>query len=466
MTNQSFRKSSVTLVRAGLLLGALSFSLFSQGKNPMILIPGLSGSELRHKDTGERVWFRAFKKAKSEDLRLAISADPTKNHDALIPGDILRSVKIGIFPAIDVYDSFVKAMLVRGGYHEEKWDTPSENGFQDSLYLFPYDWRLDNVVNARHLIQRVNELKRKLNKPNLKFDIVAHSMGGIIARYAAMYGDADLPTGNRKAVPTWAGAKDFDKIILMGTPNEGSAFSLSPLLNGFTIGGLRIELPFGQDTSKFTVFTIPAAYELLPAPGTLRVYNDKLKPIDVDIYDLKVWSKYGWNVIYDPKFALRFTSAERKVAAAYFAAALDRGRRLHEALATAQGNTGGISFYVLGADCKTAIDAIVIYRDEKANKWKTIFRPKGFIRSDGVKVTDDELKKLMLSPGDGIVTSRSLETATQSGKVGLPSIMGSKSDKFICEDHNKLATNVGIQDYIIGILNGKGDPKKDEKEKK
>ena len=27
----------------------------------------------------------------------------------------------------------------------------------------------------------------------VKFDIVAHSMGGIVARYAMMYGGADLP---------------------------------------------------------------------------------------------------------------------------------------------------------------------------------------------------------------------------------------------------------------------------------
>lgn len=392
-------------------------------------------------------------------------ADPTKIHDNLTPGDVLRSVKIGIFPAIDVYGSFIKAMTLRGGYHEEKWESPSENGFEDSLYLFSYDWRLDNVSNARLLIKRVEELKLKLKKPNLKFDIVAHSMGGIISRYAAMYGDADLPTGKRKAVPTWAGAKDFDKIILMGTPNEGSALTISSLLNGFSIGGLRLQLPLVQDTSKFTVFTIPSTYQLLPAPGTFRAFDDRLEPVEVDIYDPKVWSKYGWNAIDDKKFASHFNSAERKIAANYFAAALDRGKRLHEALNTANGQTGGISFHLLGADCKTALDAVVIYRDEKAKKWKTLFGPKGFTRQDGVKVSDDELRKLMLSPGDGIVTSRSLEAITQSEKAGLASIVGNKSDKFICEDHNKLATNDRIQDYIIGILNGKGSPTDDEKEK-
>ena len=64
--------------------------------------------------------------------------------------------------------SFIKAMEIRGGYHEEKWDEPSEDGYQDSLYVFPYDWRLDNVENARLLIRKIETLKIKLKKPELE----------------------------------------------------------------------------------------------------------------------------------------------------------------------------------------------------------------------------------------------------------------------------------------------------------
>ena len=48
-------------------------------------------------------------------------------------------------------------------------------------------------------------------------------MGGLIARYAAMYGDADLPADDVSLKPTWAGAADINKIIMLGVPNEGSA---------------------------------------------------------------------------------------------------------------------------------------------------------------------------------------------------------------------------------------------------
>ena len=461
MRFQQVNNSVSRCTKIGFLIFVLSLSLFAQGKNPVILIPGLSGSELKHKITNDRIWFKTIR-SKSEDLRLPIVSDPTKTGDDLIATDVLREVKIGPFPVTDVYGGFIKAMETRGGYHEETWNAPSADGDHDSLYVFAYDWRLDNVGNARILVRKIEALKKTLKKPNLKFDIVAHSMGGLISRYAAMYGDIDLPTGNRKPVVTWAGAKLFDKIILMGTPNEGSVLSLSNLISGFSLGGLRLDLPFVQDTSKFTVFTIPAAYQLLPAPGTIRAFDDKLEPITVDIYDPKVWAKYGWNAINDKKFSSQYTAAERKAAPAYFAAVLERARRLYQALGAAPGKTGGVMFYLLGADCKMATDAMVIYRDKKSGNWKTLFRPEGFTKEDGSKITSDQLKPLLQAPGDGVVTQRSLQAVTLSEKAGVPSIVGSTTDKFICGDHNKLATESKIQDYIIGVLNGKGTTEKVE----
>jgi hypothetical protein len=87
-------------------------------------------------------------------------------------------------------------------------------------------------------------------------------MGGLIARYAAMYGDADLPIGN--AVPTWAGAKYFDKIVLLGTPNQGSIAALKYLINGVDMFGLQVKLPFVQNLSKFDAFTIPSLSSCYP----------------------------------------------------------------------------------------------------------------------------------------------------------------------------------------------------------
>src|ERR1043166_9331522 len=364
-----------------------------------------------------------------------------------------------------MFTATLYGMADRGGYHEEDWDKGSEEGFHDSLYVFAYDWRLDNVENARLLIRKIKALKARLKKPDLRFDVAAHSMGGLIARYAVMYGDSDLPADGHKPVPTWVGAKHFNKIILLGTPNEGSTNSLDAMVNGYSIGSIRIDLPFVQDSSKFMVFTIPAAYQLLPAPGTLRAFDEKLEPVSIDIYDPKVWTAYGWGALDDPKFDEKYSSSERKIAPTYFPEALGRGRRFHEALEAANGKTGGVSFYILGADCKTAPDAVVVFKDGRKDKWRTIFRPNGFTRPDGSKVTAEDLKKVMLVPGDGIVTKRSLMATTESEIAGVPSIIGSSADKLICEEHTRLAANDRIQDEIISILSGKAIPAEKTTEK-
>lgn len=417
----------------------------------MIFIPGLTGSELKNKDTGNRVWFKTVR-SRSDDIRLPLNIDPTKSRDNLVPGDILRNVKIGIFPGIDVYGGFLKTMEERAGYREENWDEPSENAHQDSIFVFPYDWRLDNVHNARELTKRIIALKAKLNRPDLKFDVVAHSMGGIITRYALMYGDADILAGTRKPVPTWAGAKHFENVILLGTPNEGSTQSLNAIINGFVIGGLRIDLPFMMDTSKFTVFTIPSAYQLLPAPGALRAFDETLEPISIDIYDPKVWTRYRWSPIADKNFRKRFSASELRIAEQYFAAALTRAKRLHEALAAGTGNNGGVKVSLVGADCKTASDGIVIYRDKKDGAFRTLFRPRSFTRSDGQRVSDEDIKKVIETEGDGVVPKRSLLAEMRSDAAKATAAIGDGKPVFICEDHNKLAANSRVQDLVITMF--------------
>ncbi len=206
----------------------------------------------------------------------------------------------------------------------------TKGGHQDTFYVFPYDWRRDNVENARLLVRRIESLKRSLGKPKLKFNVVAHSMGGLIARYAAMYGNAELAPVNPR--PTWAGAKHFDKIFLLGTPNEGSVSSLNVLLDGFSYVGGGLNLPFIQNINRFDVFTIPSIYQLLPHEGSLLAYDENLKPLEIDIYDPAIWDKYGWSIWNDDDFKKKFTPLEQRNARPYFLSALKRAKQLQAAL--------------------------------------------------------------------------------------------------------------------------------------
>lgn len=423
------------------------------GKNPIIIIPGLTGSELINSKTGETVWFKA-QRSKDDDLRLPISSlDMSQNKDLLVAGDVIRGVQfLKILPEIEIYQKLIEALETRGGYTEGKWDNPPVKGYEDTFYVFSYDWRLDNVENARILIRKIEDLKRTLRRPNLKFNVVAHSMGGLISRYAAMYGTADLPKAG-KPRPTWAGSKHFSKVFLLGTPNEGSAQSLGALINGFSyVGGLN--LPFVQDVSKFDTFTIPSLYQLLPHSGTLKAFDENLKPLEVDIFDAKTWEEYGWSVIKDDDFNKKFTLAEQKNATGYFQAVLNRAKRFQEALDANVNVKTSVQMYLIGADCKETLDGFVLYRDKK-DEWKTLFKADGFTRSNGEKVTAEEIKKILYSMGDGVVPKRSLTAETLTEKTNK-TILPVTSEISVCEGHTKLVTSPDVQDKLFAFLLSEG----------
>lgn len=453
MTSKLIKFQCRSMIRIAAVALCLAAGVVAQNVNPVIIIPGLTGSKLVNKNTGKTVWFR-INKSKTDDLRLPIATDLARIHDSLIPTDILRDVKFGPFPKYDIYGGLVQSLVDRGGYHEESWE--AGRAAPGAIYVFAYDWRLDNVGNARLLMRKVEALKRRLRKPNLKFDIIAHSMGGIIARYAAMYGNAPLPTGNRKSVPTWAGGRSFDKIVLLGTPNEGSVLTMNSLLNGLRLGGIKLDLPFVRFMTKFDVFTIPSAFQLLPAPGTLHAYDENLKPLDIDLYNPATWAKYGWDVFSEKGYDKAFTPAEKAITHRYFATVLDSARRLHDALdAVSKDNRNAPSIYLLGADCKDSLDAVVIIPEKEVGKWKTIFKPAGYTTTDGQKITPDDVKKVLFVPGDGTVARRSLEASNGPSVTGSEPVFVPKASKFVCEEHDRLQLNTDIQNDVITILTGR-----------
>ncbi len=418
------------------------------GKAPIIIIPGITGSELVNSKTGKTVWF-SRKRDKDDDLRLPISPNIASNKDSLVPGDIIREVKIiKILPEVEIYERLIDALQKRG-YREVKWDAPGENAGQDTFVVYPYDWRRDNVESARALVRKVEDFKKKVGKPDLKFNIIAHSMGGLISRYAAMYGDADIPGGTLQ--PTWAGAKHFDRIFLLGTPNEGSVSALDAMLNGVSYVGGGINLPFFRDINRFDVFTAPSVYQLLPHDGSLRVYDAELKPIELDIYDPATWDEYDWSIWKDDDFTKRFSTIEQNNARPFFRAALARAKRFQAAINANSSKEVPVSFYLIGADCKETLNAFIVRRDEKKDRWITQFNAADFKRSTGEVVTTEALKRVLYGIGDGVVTKRSLagESLIANGKANTIPV---QSEIMQCESHSKLVTNAEIQAKLFESL--------------
>ena len=328
-----------------------------------------------------------------------------------------------------MYQSLIDALKAKG-YTEAQWNSPKASNV---FYVFPYDWRRDNVESAQLLMRRMAAVRRAVRNPKLKFDILAHSMGGLIARYAAMYGTADLPAEGVTPKPNWSGAAYMNKLMMFGTPNEGSFGAFEALLKGAPILADR-KLPLIDDMRPEDVFSSPAAFQLLPHPSVVRFFDEDLKPIDLDLYDAKTWIKYGWGSLADPKFlgklkdapALALTNKDIKPTKAdakaniddrltgqttyaqawnYFVQVLSRAKRFSAALDVVQKNTP-LELYAFGGNCSQTLDGAMLIRDEKDNKWTTLLDAKDIKTGGGKEYKKDQLKELIYSPGDGRVTQR------------------------------------------------------------
>src|SRR5256714_8021726 len=273
------------------------------GKPPLIVIPGVLGSRLINRKTGEVVWPNAFR-SDTDGLGLPISPDLAANRDDLIPERIIETARLAKYaPEVYVYQQLLDALRTYGGYRAGNWDDPGPEGDHDTMYVFAYDWRRDNVETARELVRKIETLKRKLNRPDLRFNIVAHSMGGLVARYAARYGHADLPAGDESPAVTWAGARDINKIFMFATPNEGSMDAFTTLVAGYSVNeGLRPRLPLLKKFSREGLATMPALFQLLPHAAAARFLDENLAPLAVDLYDPATWRRYRWSALNEPDY--------------------------------------------------------------------------------------------------------------------------------------------------------------------
>jgi pimeloyl-ACP methyl ester carboxylesterase len=439
------------------------------GKRPVIVIPGILGSSIVNRKTGEVVWPSAFR-SRTDDLPLPTTPDLEANRDDLVAARIVETAKLAkLAPEVYVYERLLRALEDYGGYREGDLDSPPEGGDQDTFYVFPYDWRRDNVESARLLVRRLQSLKLRLGRPDLRFNVVAHSMGGLVARYAAMYGDRDLPPEGAEPRPDWSGSGLINKIFMFGTPNEGSAEAFATLLEGYSVtAGLHTRVRLLGKLSREDVLTSPAIFQLLPHGREARFLDEHLRPVPVDLYDPAVWRRYQWSAAGDPVFRADYARGvargqEAPAGAgaleeldAYFAAVLRRARRFHEALDAAGGaRDAPVKLYAFGGDCEETLSAPVIARDEKRGRGRTLVRPRELRAEDGRRLSRAQVVAAMYEPGDGRVTRASLLGVHLAGsrasafyETALPIAYAA----FACDLHSDLQNNKTLQDNALTLL--------------
>jgi pimeloyl-ACP methyl ester carboxylesterase len=421
------------------------------GKRPVIVIPGILGSELINSKTGEKVWPSAFRTSQEG---LPISPDLAANRDDLVPGTIIETVRLArVLPEVYVYRDLLDALRRYAGYRDGDWENPGADGYQDTFYVFAYDWRQDNVTNARALVRRLERLKTKLQRPDLKFNVVAHSMGGLIARYAAMYGDVDLPEGDGPIHPTWIGAAHISKIVMIGVPNEGSADAFATLIEGYSITeGLRRRVPLLNKLTAQDAVSSPSVFQLLPHQQAVRFLDESLRPLEVDLYDPAVWKRYGWSVIYSPEFRRHYaqssgTDAHVDELDLYLAATLKRARRFQQALDSVENSSSPITLLAIGGDCEETLNSPLILRDQKRNVWLTLTRPREYRTSSGLKISKQRATEAMYVPGDGRVTRSSLLGQNLFKTLSRYAVFG-------CDLHGQLQRNKTLQDNALTAIVG------------
>ncbi|MBA3713041.1 MAG: hypothetical protein H0W76_11420 [Pyrinomonadaceae bacterium] len=445
------------------------------GKRPIIIIPGVGGSELVNARTGEVVWPKLFR-ASDDDLDLPATPALATNRDGLVAGRIVKDVRLLPFlPKLNFFNKLLDVLRRDAGYREGDWDAPAPDGDRDTYYVFAYDWRRDNVETAQLFIRRVEELKRKLGRPELRFNIVAHSMGGLVARYAAMYGDADLAAeGTATPRPTWAGASSINKVFMFGTPNEGSAEAFAILLEGYSLTeGLRPRVRLFNKLTNEDVITVPSVFQLLPHRGAESFLDGGLRPLAVDLYDPAAWRRYGWSPINDVGYRERFaggavrSEGERKPLGgtladvdAYLASVLRRARRFHEALDAVDGAAPSsmrapVPLFAFGGDCEETLSALVILRDERKNRWVTLTRPRELRAAGNRRISRKEVTRAMYELGDGRVTRRSLlgmrrGAARASALFDTPLFVN--YGLFVCDLHSDLQNNRTLQENALTLL--------------
>lgn len=228
-------------------------------RDVVVLLPGITGSALSN-ERGEEVWclsLQAAWKAVSTlggsiaGLALPPGGDPGPYRATRLMPD---AVIVPGLIKIDGYGRIERELVARLDLD------PGHNYFP-----FPYDWRLDCRIAARALeafaLEKLRSWRAESGARDAKLVFVAHSMGGLVARYFL------------EALGGW---KETRYLFGVGTPHRGSLAAVD-----FLVRGLRKGVgPLGVDLTPL-LRSFPSVYQLLPTyrcvdagPGELAVPAD------------------------------------------------------------------------------------------------------------------------------------------------------------------------------------------------
>jgi len=335
-------------------------------RNPVIVIPGILGSRLVDNQTGEVVWGEMGPGVPLHQLHDQVGQDG--------PLDQITFRVAGIPIKVNAYAQ-VLATLGVGGYRDQHFHGRSrrnEVSYSDdhfTCFQFAYDWRRDISESAALLAEYIEEKdayarqeyreRYGIENPNIKFDIVAHSMGGMVARYYLRYGNQPLPDDGSLPTLTWEGAQRVGRVFIVGTPNRGSTQAIMEMKNGLRLAPTMPKFP------PAVIGTMPAAYQLFPRSEDMPVvYADGNSP---DILSPNTWQQLGWGMA-DPsqdRVLARLmpncsVEQRRQIALDHQAKCLARANQLHQALDVSAPLPPGLELHLYAGDAKKTLHQLQV----------------------------------------------------------------------------------------------------------
>ena len=284
-------------------------------RNPIIVIHGLLGGKLKGLESHKSIWGDFSIKNMRESSYINELAMPMSRGVPIsqIPSNAVTNGILDITTIalrdnpwiyLESYEVLIKNLEKFGYYRVQNNAEIQDVGLLPPVYAFSYDWRKDISLNVVELhkfilekeaqIQKLYEQEFGIKDYKVKFDIIAHSMGGLLTRYYLQYGPQVLPDDGQLPQASSVGAEKIEKAIIVGTPNMGYVDTLIELHQGLVL------YPGMRAIPEEILGTFSSYYFMLPNYGTKSViYSDNHE--EVDIFDIEVWKKYKWGLASDSK---------------------------------------------------------------------------------------------------------------------------------------------------------------------
>ncbi len=267
-------------------------------REPLIFVPGIAGSLLDSK-SGMKLWI-------GESSKLTL--DPDKPQETVIAPDVVREINLNILGKQlyqqDFYKPLLQMLTEKGGYREYQVNrdparrtttgcdlsqNSDDTNKKPNLFVFAYDWRKSNTENAAVLRDYVGCAQKFY--PNSKINILAHSMGGLLARRYII----DNPSAHK-----------IERLITIGSPWLGAPKTIYILETGKFFDNYVLD-KFFAPTLKSLMEFFPGAHQLLPSRAYFDLSSHSFRPFGEYAskrdYEANRWFDANGNRLLDENYS-------------------------------------------------------------------------------------------------------------------------------------------------------------------